>query len=44
MTDFADTAISVPGEGLNIQQYKRLTISVELTSELELLLFLDEPT
>ncbi len=44
ITDFADAAIGVPGEGLNVEQRKRLTIGVELAAKPELLLFLDEPT
>lgn len=44
MTDFADAAVGIPGEGLNIEQRKRLTIGVELAAKPELLLFLDEPT
>ncbi|KAM3455693.1 hypothetical protein NHJ6243_008442 [Beauveria neobassiana] len=44
MTEFADAAVGVPGEGLNVEQRKRLTIGVELAAKPELLLFLDEPT
>ncbi|KAL4867801.1 hypothetical protein BDV12DRAFT_170614 [Aspergillus spectabilis] len=44
MTDYADAVIGVPGEGLNIEQRKRLTIGVELAARPALLLFLDEPT
>ncbi|TKA48982.1 hypothetical protein B0A54_01058 [Friedmanniomyces endolithicus] len=36
--------VGVPGEGLNVEQRKRLTIGVELSAKPELLLFLDEPT
>jgi len=36
--------VGVPGEGLNVEQRKRLTIGVELAAKPELLLFLDEPT
>ncbi|KAL9030670.1 MAG: hypothetical protein Q9196_001236 [Gyalolechia fulgens] len=42
--DFADAVIGVPGEGLNIEQRKRVTIGIELAARPELLLFLDEPT
>ncbi|KAI9368301.1 ABC drug exporter AbcA [Aspergillus egyptiacus] len=44
MTDYADAVIGVPGEGLNVEQRKRLTIGVELAAKPALLLFLDEPT
>lgn len=44
MQRFADAVIGVPGEGLNVEQRKRLTIGVELAARPELLLFLDEPT
>ncbi|KAH6986602.1 ABC-2 type transporter [Ilyonectria destructans] len=42
--DFADAIVGVPGEGLNIEQRKLLTIAVELAAKPKLLLFLDEPT
>ncbi|KAH7398520.1 putative ABC multidrug transporter [Pyrenochaeta sp. MPI-SDFR-AT-0127] len=41
---FVDAVIGVPGEGLNIEQRKRVTIGVELAARPDLLLFLDEPT
>ncbi|OAL54233.1 BcATRO, ABC transporter [Pyrenochaeta sp. DS3sAY3a] len=41
---YADAVVGVPGEGLNVEQRKRLTIGVELAARPELLLFLDEPT
>ncbi|KAI9876910.1 MAG: hypothetical protein M1830_005311 [Pleopsidium flavum] len=41
---FANAVIGVPGEGLNIEQRKRVTIGIELAARPELLLFLDEPT
>ncbi len=44
MNKFADAVIGVPGEGLNVEQRKRVTIGVELAARPELLLFLDEPT
>ncbi|KAK7047758.1 Multidrug resistance protein [Paramarasmius palmivorus] len=44
MEEYADAIVGVPGEGLNIEQRKRLTIGVELAAKPQLLLFLDEPT
>ncbi|KAL8782451.1 MAG: hypothetical protein Q9213_005381 [Squamulea squamosa] len=44
MEGYADAVIGVPGEGLNVEQRKRLTIGVELAAKPDLLLFLDEPT
>ncbi|EPE32483.1 P-loop containing nucleoside triphosphate hydrolase [Glarea lozoyensis ATCC 20868] len=44
MEAYADAIIGVPGEGLNVEQRKRLTIGVELAAKPALLLFLDEPT
>lgn len=44
MQSFADAIVGVPGEGLNVEQRKRLTIGVELAARPQLLLFLDEPT
>ncbi|KAL8279408.1 hypothetical protein RQP46_008220 [Phenoliferia psychrophenolica] len=40
----ADAIVGVPGEGLNVEQRKRLTIGVELAAKPDLLLFLDEPS
>ncbi|KAF3390297.1 Multidrug resistance protein CDR1 [Penicillium rolfsii] len=44
MQSYADAVVGVPGEGLNVEQRKRLTIGVELAAKPQLLLFLDEPT
>lgn len=44
MQAFADAIVGVPGEGLNVEQRKRLTIGLELAAKPEFLLFLDEPT
>lgn len=44
MREYADAIVGVPGEGLNVEQRKRLTIGVELSAKPQLLLFLDEPT
>ncbi|PVH69515.1 ABC-2 type transporter [Cadophora sp. DSE1049] len=44
MQDFANAVVGVPGEGLNVEQRKLLTIGVELAAKPKLLLFLDEPT
>ena len=44
MQDFAEAVIGSPGEGLNVEQRKLLSISVELAAKPDLLVFLDEPT
>ncbi|KAF9877262.1 ABC-2 type transporter [Colletotrichum karsti] len=44
MEEYADAVVGVPGEGLNVEQRKKLTIGVELAARPALLLFLDEPT
>ncbi|KAH8650531.1 ABC transporter CDR4 [Tricladium varicosporioides] len=44
MNYYADSIIGLPGEGLNIEQRKKLTIAVELAAKPKLLLFLDEPS
>nr|ACK99557.1 ATP binding cassette transporter Abc1p [Pichia kudriavzevii] len=44
MRSYADAVVGVAGEGLNVEQRKRLTIGVELAAKPKLLLFLDEPT
>lgn len=44
MEDFSEAIVGTPGEGLNVEQRKLLTIGVELAAKPALLLFLDEPT
>jgi ATP-binding cassette subfamily G (WHITE) protein 2 (PDR) len=44
MEEFAEAIVGVPGNGLNVEQRKLLTIGVELAAKPALLLFLDEPT
>lgn len=44
MQEFAEAVVGIPGEGLNVEQRKLLTIGVELAAKPALLLFLDEPT
>jgi ATP-binding cassette, subfamily G (WHITE), member 2, PDR len=44
MEDFSEAVVGVPGEGLNVEQRKLLTIGVELAAKPALLIFLDEPT
>ncbi|KAG9127487.1 hypothetical protein FRC07_013165 [Ceratobasidium sp. 392] len=44
MDSYADAVVGTVGEGLNVEQRKRLTIGVELAAKPQLLLFLDEPT
>ncbi|CCK69552.1 ATP-binding cassette multidrug transporter PDR15 KNAG_0C04500 [Huiozyma naganishii CBS 8797] len=44
MEAYADAIVGVAGEGLNVEQRKRLTIGVELAAKPRLLVFLDEPT
>ncbi|KAF6827841.1 ABC multidrug transporter [Colletotrichum plurivorum] len=42
--DLADTLIGRVGNGLSVEQRKRVTIGVELVSKPSILIFLDEPT
>ncbi|KAL5359861.1 ABC-2 type transporter-domain-containing protein [Aspergillus floccosus] len=42
--DLADTLIGTVGNGLSVEQRKRVTIGVELVSKPSILIFLDEPT
>ncbi|KAJ5781341.1 hypothetical protein N7457_006501 [Penicillium paradoxum] len=44
MEDYAEAVVGVLGEGLNVEQRKRLTIGVELAAKPDVLLFFDEPT
>ena len=44
MQPYSEAIVGTPGEGLNVEQRKRLTIGVELAARPQLLLFLDEPT
>lgn len=44
MTDIEHALVGTPGNGLNVEQRKRLTIGVELVAKPSILLFLDEPT
>ncbi|KAK1142767.1 Multidrug resistance protein [Aspergillus melleus] len=44
MQEYAEAVVGVLGEGLNVEQRKRLTIGVEIAAKPGLLLFFDEPT
>ncbi|KAK9473384.1 ATPase [Dipodascopsis tothii] len=44
MDDVADAIVGLPGQGLSVEQRKRLTIGVELAAKPGIVLFLDEPT
>ncbi|RSL42235.1 hypothetical protein CEP54_015550 [Fusarium duplospermum] len=44
MAEYVDAIIGVAGEGLNVEQRKRLTIDIELAARPQLLIFFDEPT
>lgn len=44
MEEYAEAVVGVLGEGLNVEQRKRLTIGVELAAKPPLLFFVDEPT
>lgn len=44
MKNYAESFVGKPGEGLNVEQRKKLSIGVELAAKPSLLLFLDEPT
>lgn len=44
MESFQDALVGEVGEGLNVEQRKRLTVGVELAAKPALLLFADEPT
>lgn len=44
MDSYAEAIVGDVGQGLNVEQRKRLTIGVELAAKPALLIFLDEPT
>lgn len=44
MESYAEAVVGILGEGLNVEQRKRLTIGVEMAAKPQLLIFFDEPT
>lgn len=44
MGNYADAVVGLTGNGLNVEQRKKLSIGVELVAKPSLLVFLDEPT
>lgn len=44
MENFAEAIVGNPGDGLNMEQRKLLSIGVELAAKPEVVIFLDEPT
>ncbi|KAI8944209.1 hypothetical protein F4801DRAFT_572545 [Xylaria longipes] len=44
MQGYVDAIIGVPGEGLNLEQRKSLTVAIKMVAQLELLLLVYEPT
>ncbi|KAK7207385.1 ABC-2 type transporter-domain-containing protein [Myxozyma melibiosi] len=44
MQPYAEAVVGVLGQGLNVEQRKKLSIGVELAAKPSLLMFLDEPT
>ncbi|PVH73880.1 ATP-binding cassette transporter [Cadophora sp. DSE1049] len=44
MEAYCEAVVGILGEGLNVEQRKRLTIGVELAAKPPVLLFVDEPT